>query len=238
MRIRDHWLPLAFLLAVLAVIFVSGCGKYENLERNMQYVSDDLLHRDAQAAWETLKAAHDRWSSAGFNREKDNEAFVAYSDAYDRYAIIYNELASRQGGSPTASLRGLSNELPPPPPGGGNSGKNAPAPTASSSETTAPMARELDAGTSSTPGDLPKAAPLTPAAPSLAPGSSVAPAAPAPTAESKVSPDQGRYVIKSGDSLRSIAKRHGLTEKKLMDANGLTDPDKIAAGKTLIIPAP
>ena len=45
------------------------------------------------------------------------------------------------------------------------------------------------------------------------------------------------YVVAPGDNLGRIAKRFGLSEKQLMEANGMTNPDKIAAGNTLVIPA-
>ena len=44
------------------------------------------------------------------------------------------------------------------------------------------------------------------------------------------------YVVAPGDNLRKIAKQFGVSEKSLMDANGLSDPDKLAAGKSIVIP--
>lgn len=45
----------------------------------------------------------------------------------------------------------------------------------------------------------------------------------------------GSYSIKSGDTLGSIARRHGTTVSRLKAANGLSS-DLIRAGKTLKIP--
>lgn len=44
------------------------------------------------------------------------------------------------------------------------------------------------------------------------------------------------YTIKSGDTLGGIAKRHGVSAAALAEANGITDPDRIYAGKVLTIP--
>ena len=46
----------------------------------------------------------------------------------------------------------------------------------------------------------------------------------------------GHYTIRSGDTLSSIAGRHGVSTAALAGANGITDPDRIYAGRTLTIP--
>lgn len=218
MRISHCRFPAACLLAVLVAVLVGGCGKYDGLERNMRYVSNDLLRQDAAQAWAQVREAHARWGSAGYGREKDDAAFAAYQDAYARYAIVYNELLDRQGRGPAAGrLRAATNELPPPPPGVAvSSPGDAPREPAASE----PKTRELNDATA-------------PATPDTAPRAAAIPAS--GTAGVAVSGE--RYVIRSGDSLRTIAKRHGVSEKSLMAANGLTDPDRLAAGKSLVIPA-
>ena len=43
-------------------------------------------------------------------------------------------------------------------------------------------------------------------------------------------------VVKQGDTLSEIADRNGISLKRLMQANGLTDPSKLAVGQSLVIP--
>ena len=47
--------------------------------------------------------------------------------------------------------------------------------------------------------------------------------------------DAATYTVKSGDTLYSIAKRHGTTDKKLMAANGISDPRKLRVGQRLTL---
>ena len=44
------------------------------------------------------------------------------------------------------------------------------------------------------------------------------------------------YVVKSGDSIWTIAKRHKVSRESLMKVNGISDPSKLKAGAKLIIP--
>jgi N-acetylmuramoyl-L-alanine amidase len=44
------------------------------------------------------------------------------------------------------------------------------------------------------------------------------------------------YTIQPGDTLSSIAVRHSVTVRALMDANGITNPNLIIAGRRLTIP--
>jgi LysM repeat protein len=46
------------------------------------------------------------------------------------------------------------------------------------------------------------------------------------------------YQVRPGDTLTAISQRFGVSLAALMEANGLTDPDLIVAGETLIIPSP
>ena len=46
----------------------------------------------------------------------------------------------------------------------------------------------------------------------------------------------GTVTVKDGDTLSEIADRNGVSLKRLMQANGLTDPGKLAVGQTLVIP--
>jgi LysM repeat protein len=47
----------------------------------------------------------------------------------------------------------------------------------------------------------------------------------------------GLYVVQNGDSLSGLAEDFGTTVEEIMAANGLTDPNAIQAGQTLIIPS-
>lgn len=70
-----------------------------------------------------------------------------------------------------------------------------------------------------------------------APASSVsAPAAIAPAAAETSAGGEQPYKVKSGDTLTTIAKNHGVTVKALRSANNLTT-DKIKVGDKLKIPA-
>lgn len=45
-----------------------------------------------------------------------------------------------------------------------------------------------------------------------------------------------RYTVKSGDSLFAISKLNNLDMAKLMQLNGITNPDHVEAGQVLIFP--
>ena len=47
----------------------------------------------------------------------------------------------------------------------------------------------------------------------------------------------GLYVVQQGDTLSGLAEDFGTTVEEIMAANGLTDPNALQAGQTLIIPA-
>ena len=47
----------------------------------------------------------------------------------------------------------------------------------------------------------------------------------------------GSYTIRRGDTLSEIALRHGVSARSIMEANGLTDPHRVFAGRSLQIPA-
>ena len=227
---------LAVLLAGLVATVAPGCSKYDGLERNMQYVSNDLLRKEAEIAWRQINEAHAAWVKAGSSHEKDNAAFLVYQDVYARYAVVYNELWERQNNGFSGRLGSATDVLPPPPPGlavpsaAPKAASDAPATTGG--DLPGPAGRALSDPATTGPGG--------PTAPT---GAAVPAARPAKPAKSTAAPavvpaGAGSYVIQPGDTLYSIAKRHGLSEKRLMDVNGITDARKIAAGKPLTIPAP
>lgn len=246
------WKPRRLVLvavpALLVAALVTGCGKYDHLERNMQYVSDELLHQDAQVSWDNLVKAHDAWRSAGAGREQDNKAYITYQDAYQQYVIVYNELLDRSKAGYAAHLHLPTDELPPPPPGVAVKTPSKAAPAPAPTPAPEPKGRELNDAAPVAPAKPVRAAaapasgiPMpTPAKdnPFVAPRGASTAAAAKRTGSTDASAAAGdRYVVAPGDTLRSIAKRHGVSEKSLMEANGLSDPDKIAAGKALTIPA-
>jgi len=65
----------------------------------------------------------------------------------------------------------------------------------------------------------------------------LSPTPPAPSATPAVQPTQMTYIVQAGDTLGSIAERYGITLDQLMAANGLTNPNVVSAGQTLVIPA-
>ncbi|MFU2210260.1 LysM peptidoglycan-binding domain-containing protein [Solidesulfovibrio sp. C21] len=228
---------------LLGVFVVSGCGKYENLERNAQYVSDDLARENAQVAYENVVKAHERWVSAGGGKAADDHAYATYKDVYEQYAVLYNELLDRKGDGFSGHLHTVADELPPPPPG---MPAKAPKPRTPSPKpvSSAPVSHELGDASAAAPA---AGIPMTPAVPAAKPKPAAATDNPfvpvsgqrqtsARTTAKAPASGADSYVIASGDTLRKIAKQFGITEKNLMDANGITDPDKLAAGKSLTIP--
>ncbi len=64
-----------------------------------------------------------------------------------------------------------------------------------------------------------------------------APTPPPPTPTPAPSPgEDGIYIVQPGDSLFGIALDLGVTLEALMEANNITDPDRIFSGQRLIIP--
>ena len=232
--------PTVFLLVALmgaALGLTAGCSKYDGLERNMQYVSDDLVRKDATLAWQQVTAAHAAWQKAGQSHDPADAAFVAYQDAYGRYAVIYNELLDRSKapGGFAGRLRSPTDTLPPSPPGVSvpSSAPTEPA----SAPLTGPAGRELTDTTPVRPLAGSSAKPVaTPAA--VVPATPASAAAPASGKAKVVPAGPGSYIVQAGDTLHSIAKRHGLSEKRLAEANGITDASKMPVGKALTIPAP
>ncbi len=47
----------------------------------------------------------------------------------------------------------------------------------------------------------------------------------------------GLYTVQPGDTLSSLAERFGTTVEELVAANGMTDPNELQPGQSLIIPS-
>ncbi|WIM08681.1 LysM peptidoglycan-binding domain-containing protein [Trueperella bernardiae] len=61
------------------------------------------------------------------------------------------------------------------------------------------------------------------------------PATPAAPATKPVAPAATTYVVRAGDTLSGIAAKHGTTVAALVAANGISNPNRIGVGQTLVI---
>jgi LysM repeat protein len=48
----------------------------------------------------------------------------------------------------------------------------------------------------------------------------------------------GRYRVQPGDTLSEVALRLGISAQALAQANGVVDPDRLIAGRALVVPGP
>lgn len=98
----------------------------------------------------------------------------------------------------------------------------------SSADETAPVtSKSISANIDSIKTDKPEATP------SIVQSSNVTKPA---SAQDKPSKPMDLYVIKQGETLFAVASANGVTATQLTEANGITDPNKIQAGQTIIIP--
>ncbi len=79
---------------------------------------------------------------------------------------------------------------------------------------------------------LPPATPVSPQPTATPLGSSGIPVVPAQSAGEQI------YIVQSGDTLFSIARRFGVTVAAIQQRNNIPDPNDIKVGQQLIIPAP
>jgi LysM repeat protein len=87
---------------------------------------------------------------------------------------------------------------------------------------------------------------INPACTNLVPGSTIKVPQPTPTPSPLPTATLARieatavprptYIIQAGDQLQSIASFYGLNLNDLMQANGITDPNRIQSGQVLVIP--
>jgi LysM repeat protein len=106
-------------------------------------------------------------------------------------------------------------------------GEHGPGPTPTVAITPAPSLVAVASPTDSPP---PTSAPSPTPSPSIAPSSSPSSSLPPGIART--------YVVKSGDTIHSIAHRFHLTRARLIAANDLGDPPTITPGQVLFIPYP
>jgi LysM repeat protein len=75
--------------------------------------------------------------------------------------------------------------------------------------------------------------------PNASPSASGPAATPSAAPTTPPAPTPQVYVIKAGDTLSKVAKRFGVTIEELLAANPeIKDPNKIAEGQEIVIPAP
>jgi membrane-bound lytic murein transglycosylase D len=84
--------------------------------------------------------------------------------------------------------------------------------------------------------DIPGRTRVVAAAASPAPAPSAASDGRSASAAPRAVAASGRYRVRSGDTLGRIAKRHGVSERALADANGIRDKSLVKVGQVLRIP--
>jgi LysM repeat protein len=86
------------------------------------------------------------------------------------------------------------------------------------------------------PGKPASATAAATANPAASGGATAKTVAPVTTPGPKPPTDAVKHVVKSGETLGSIAKQYGVRAGEIATANAITDPAKIKAGDTLVIP--
>lgn len=248
-----RWPFVAVLLATLVAPLVWGCSKYDsyerNMERNMRYVSSEVLVSESVVSYERLKSSHDAWIASS-----RPEALDTFRDLYGQYEVIYNELMDRAGGHLINHLAKFAGIMPPPPPGVPIKGlPTTPLPTS--------MTADGRDGTAPAPRFQPaKVAKPEPAVPAATDTSQPKPdKTTTPDKRGQVVPARGTtpqkepghpegalpakgfttaavYNLRPGDTPHLVAKRFKVSEARLLAVNAIVDPQNLAVGRELIIP--
>jgi LysM repeat protein len=66
----------------------------------------------------------------------------------------------------------------------------------------------------------------------------LSPTRPAPVVSPSPAPTPTVYIVQPGDTLGTIAQHFGVTVDVIMAANGITNPNLVSAGESLVIPVP
>jgi len=228
-HVRKSFFRLALTLAALFALGVlAGCGKNAYLERNVDYVSDEILLEQEVVLKDNLakvKAVYDEALRSGEEAAIEG-AEAQYKDYQEKYNIVVDELKSRYGkdnwqAAAAREREKMAAERPQPAPVVEREASDAPA---------SPLVAVEQAENIIVDAPAEAAAPAAPPAPAeivVETSETVVAAEPA---------TGGSYVVARGDSLSRIAERFHISSAALMQANGITDADKIAVGQTLIIP--
>jgi LysM repeat protein len=85
---------------------------------------------------------------------------------------------------------------------------------------------------------LPRTTAFVAPSPTPAPGFPAVIASPLPTLPPTAPAGPVTHIVQSGDTLGSIAQRYGRSIEELMQANALSDPNRLDVGQTLIVSGP
>lgn len=113
--------------------------------------------------------------------------------------------------------------------------QRAPAATNEPRPASTPSQPATEAGPAPSP--APAAAPTRAPAPTPAPAPAPRPAPTPAPAPAPAAPATTTYTIQGGDTLTALARKFNTTVARLVELNGIANPDLIVAGRTLKVPA-
>jgi len=242
---RKYRNPILLALAVLAVL-AAGCSKNAYLERNVDYVADDILIEQEEVLKQDLakvKALYDEAQGSGELMAIEG-AKAQYLDYQEKYKIVVDELKSRFGkdGWEQAVAAKRAKKAEDKAVKAEEAAKAKPKPTgmaALEQEVERPVDLDNPGPVVTKPFPaMPDQEPVAKSKPAESPTSAepAEPVEPAASVSADAGGVSGNYVVAKGDNLSAIAARFKVTGEAIMRANGMTDPDKLAAGQTIVIP--